>query len=278
MSEYDVLINKYNALNAGYDQLYPKPMKHANTHTSGGTDPITPSDIGAYSKNETDALLQNKAEAGFGFGGETLSNITVSDASESYESFCAKVDAVLATMRDSSVKMILAYPPEMYGYGQSSCILYKGNNDYAGLYSVSSYNEALFGFRMIKCKIYSSDPTGKWQPFEWVNPPLTIGKEYRTTERYLGKPVYVRLHDFGALPNNTAKTDNSPANWSIDQAICAYGTTVAGTIPSQNFGGLLVAGRSISLYFNTGSITVATDYDRSSLSATIFLKYTKTTD
>ena len=60
MSEYNVLINKYDALNAGYDQLYPKPMKHANTHANGGTDPITPSDIGAYSKNETDTLLANK--------------------------------------------------------------------------------------------------------------------------------------------------------------------------------------------------------------------------
>ena len=64
MSEYNIQINKYDALNAGYDQLYPKPMKHANTHASGGTDPITPSDIGAYSKNETDALLAKKADLG----------------------------------------------------------------------------------------------------------------------------------------------------------------------------------------------------------------------
>ena len=63
MSEYNIQMNKYNALNAEYDQLYPQPMKHANTHASGGTDPITPGDIGAYSKNETDALLQNKVNS-----------------------------------------------------------------------------------------------------------------------------------------------------------------------------------------------------------------------
>ena len=61
MSEYNIQINKYDALNAGYDQLYPKPMKHANTHASGGTDPITPSVIGADSNNETDTLLAKKS-------------------------------------------------------------------------------------------------------------------------------------------------------------------------------------------------------------------------
>ena len=47
MSEYNIQMNKYNALNAEYDQLYPKPMKHANTHAKDGSDPILPSSIGA---------------------------------------------------------------------------------------------------------------------------------------------------------------------------------------------------------------------------------------
>ena len=62
MSEYNIQMNKYNALNAGYDQLYPQPMKHANTHAKDGSDPITPADIGAYTKTEADALLANKLE------------------------------------------------------------------------------------------------------------------------------------------------------------------------------------------------------------------------
>ena len=47
MSEYNIQMNKYNALNAEYDKLYPQPMKHANTHAKDGNDPITPSSIGA---------------------------------------------------------------------------------------------------------------------------------------------------------------------------------------------------------------------------------------
>lgn len=31
---------------------------------------------------------------------------------------------------------------------------------------------------------------GTWQPWEYVNPPMLDGVEYRTTERFRGKPVY----------------------------------------------------------------------------------------
>ena len=32
---------------------------------------------------------------------------------------------------------------------------------------------------------------------EWINPPMQANTEYRTTERYLGKPVYVKVWDAG---------------------------------------------------------------------------------
>lgn len=32
----------------------------------------------------------------------------------------------------------------------------------------------------------------KWSEWEWVNPPMEVGAEYRTTERSGGKPVYVK--------------------------------------------------------------------------------------
>lgn len=63
MSEYNIQMNKYNALNAGYDQLYPQPMKHANTHAKDGSDPITPASIGAYTEAEVNSLLAAKQDA-----------------------------------------------------------------------------------------------------------------------------------------------------------------------------------------------------------------------
>lgn len=44
---------------------------------------------------------------------------------------------------------------------------------------------------------YCKGTTG-WSEWEWVNPPMTAGKEYRTTERYAGKPVYAMLYSGGA--------------------------------------------------------------------------------
>ena len=44
---------------------------------------------------------------------------------------------------------------------------------------------------------------GAW---EWIDPPLALGVEYRTTKKYLGKAVYTKAVDFGALPVTTTKT------------------------------------------------------------------------
>lgn len=46
-----------------------------------------------------------------------------------------------------------------------------------------------------------------WGPWEWMSPPLQLGIEYRTTERYQGKPVYAKAISLGAGPDsNTKKT------------------------------------------------------------------------
>jgi hypothetical protein len=37
---------------------------------------------------------------------------------------------------------------------------------------------------------------------EWHNPPMQVGVEYRTTERYNGKPVYTQLVSFGQMPSS----------------------------------------------------------------------------
>ena len=47
--------------------------------------------------------------------------------------------------------------------------------------------------------------SGAWTEWEWVNPPMTTGKEYRTTKRVVSAVVYTKRITFGALPNATAK-------------------------------------------------------------------------
>lgn len=47
-----------------------------------------------------------------------------------------------------------------------------------------------------------NEDTGEWQPWEWVNPPMQVGVEYRTTERFLGQPVYTMLRRIGGFTGN----------------------------------------------------------------------------
>lgn len=58
--------------------------------------------------------------------------------------------------------------------------------------AINYYTQPIVARRMR----YSS-AIGEW---EYVNPPMELGVEYRTTERYLGKPVYVKLVDCGKFP------------------------------------------------------------------------------
>ena len=49
-------------------------------------------------------------------------------------------------------------------------------------------------------KIATESAWGEW---EWVNPPMAAGVEYRTTERYHGKPVYCMTKFVGEVAANT---------------------------------------------------------------------------
>lgn len=115
-----------------------------------------------------------------------------------------------------------------------------------------------------------------WQPWEYVNPPLTLGVEYRTTERYQGKPVYTMAFSFGALPNATEKEVAMPGtdNTCVIFEIHGYSTNrmtlpgVSGTAP----------GLEISLTGLGNKAYIITEVDRSSATAVIVAKYFKTTD
>lgn len=51
---------------------------------------------------------------------------------------------------------------------------------------------------------------------EWINPPMVAGTEYRTTERHLGKVVYVKNFDCGICgKGRTSIAINLPSNYKI---------------------------------------------------------------
>ena len=213
------------------------------------------------------AALSNKAPAGFGFG-DAIQEIATASAGESYETYCAKVDAVLDGMPDKTAKLVLAYPPAVYGKaGTTISLLYKGDANYAVLSNIGSADTALCGWRMIKLKKSSSDPSA-WQPFEWEHPPMQLGVEYRTTERYQQLPIYTKAVNFGAAPNTTSKT--------VEHGITGFNqcVDVSGILGGAN---LIGHKNIVGILVNASQITIEADADLSRSNVYVILKYTKAT-
>ena len=141
-------------------------------------------------------------------------------------------------MPDKTAKLVLAYPPAVYGKaGTTISLLYKGDANYAVLSNIGSADTALCGWRMIKLKKSSSDPSA-WQPFEWEHPPMRIGVEYRTTERYQQLPIYTKAVNFGAAPNTTSKTVEhgiTGFNQCVDVSGILGGANLIGLEPGEKF-------------------------------------------
>lgn len=110
---------------------------------------------------------------------------------------------------------------------------------------------------------------GNWQPVEWINPPMQLGVEYRTTERYQGKPVYAKVVDFGALPNNT----NKDVAYGVENV--KTGVDVQLISSSSN---VTHDTGIIGLWINQSIIHVVTNENKSNVSAYALCKYIKTTD
>lgn len=74
----------------------------------------------------------------------------------------------------------------------------------------------------ISAERYLSDNNGEW---EWNNPPMELGIEYRTTERWNGSAVYTKLVDCGALPDKSSKAITF-ADETTAAAFACYGRAI----------------------------------------------------
>lgn len=112
---------------------------------------------------------------------------------------------------------------------------------------------------------------GVWGDWEYINPPLTLGVEYRTTERYLGEPVYKKAVDFGALPNATNKiVSHGISNVGVMLDVKLVGSNNAICWTTRNHVTDLFAGLT--------TIQVTTISDQSANTVHAILTYTKSTN
>lgn len=114
-----------------------------------------------------------------------------------------------------------------------------------------------------------------WLPWEWVNPPMQPGVEYRTTERYDGKVVYRKALDLGALPNTSSKNvAHNKGTSGVIVSIDAYAISSSATRQAFPFitSSGSIAGRFHATDYN---VVLTTFSDVSGYNGYAILRYTK---
>lgn len=107
---------------------------------------------------------------------------------------------------------------------------------------------------------------------QWMNPPMVPGVEYCTLERFEGKPVYVKMINFGALPNTSVAevTHGTEAAMfvGVECIVNRVGTGEALEVAFSN------AGTQVQIT-TSGTIKVTTDWNASAYRANVILRYIK---
>lgn len=127
------------------------------------------------------------APAGYGLGTETVRRVTI-----------AELDTLTSNgwylVNNNKTGLTLNNEP----FNWAICRVLGANDQW-------NVKQELFPIGVNNLKIIRAKETETtWYPWECDNPTMTPGVEYRTTERWNGKPVYAMLVNLGTLPNATS--------------------------------------------------------------------------
>lgn len=148
----------------------------------------------------------NAAPGGFGLGGGSKLLTPADDLNEVWENGSYAWDAAPKNAPTVGGSLI----PYC-----SMNVLNKGAN-----YNMHQIAQTFEGYEIRR---YYNGGSKTWSEWEWVNPPMNLGIEYRTTERYLGKPVYVKTINMGNLPGNAVKQSSFQSNNVVDKIVSVTG-------------------------------------------------------
>lgn len=179
------------------------------------------------------------------------------------------LDTVTAAMESDSYKVIVlnstSTNTSLRG-GRWLCHIFKSSDDYIFVSAVS-----YFGSGTKTISKYDG-----WDDWEWEVPALLPGNEYRTTERYNGKPVYTKLVDFGTLPSEGFKAVQHGTGVTAEKFISIEGIAYSATIGDSSPLPLGLSGSLGAYTYITGaSVFVKVTTDASAYTAKFILKYYK---
>lgn len=260
---YNYLMEQVNAAQ--------KAAQECGENFANAAETTVPSAAGNFAILDAEGNLQDSKKSANDFLQSTgVITIKADSSEEPYETYTARLQEVFDAMKDYSAILVRPYPPDAFGAGTSLAVLYRSTAKYGGLQTIAHYT----AFDPISI-CYDN---GVWQPMEWRNPNTELGLEYRTTERYNNKPVYVKLIAFGNLPNQAA-TSVAHGISNIDAFVSVSGSTSDGIfIPTMIYGGGFGDNNVLQIKADRTNITIYAGGNRSGVTANILIRYTKTTD
>ena len=207
-------------------------------------------------KNETEAVSFGYAKRNFAPGGYGLGGTAISSNDLNNETNCGWY----AFEKNS------ANTP--FDYGMAMTL-----NRYGSQWTQIAFNPHMGGDGEICVRSYNGTERLPW---EYGNPPMKAGKEYRTIERFNGKSVYAMLVDCGTLPNTSNKSVSTTIP-STANIISATGMAVASDGSCEPFPNIDYKGALECAFFisSAKNIIVNTFKDMSTHTGYITVKYTK---
>lgn len=192
------------------------------------------------------------APGGFGLGG------VLADAPENSEGF-ADANLITATGFYRAVRNVL--------YGGWHYIIHLNYDSATALQLAAYVSGEVYGVREKRLNVW-----GEW---EHTNPPMELGVEYRTTERYLGKPVYYKSVDCGQIADNK-QVEHGIVN--MRDCISFQGLRGSMPMPSISNNNLSDPWSYYVADVDRTKITLACGTKAAGGNCHVMLKYTKTTD
>ena len=131
-------------------------------------------------------------------------------------------------------------------------------------------------WRRQRVNVQWGNATAAW---ECLNPPMDVGTEYQTTERFLGKPVFVKVVECAGAAGSTeapanASTAHGVAN--IDSVVSVIGCIDSRTIPYHFMTSGGTTEEWLGVVANKTNIILSGNSDKSGTTYKIVFKYTKT--
>ena len=157
----------------------------------------TAEEVGARPNNWLPTVAEiGAASVGYGYGEPMIWLGFDTETWSSTDTFQADLEAAFASIPQGTCKQVQFINSSGLNSQKFTGTLWKYTDAY-GFLTATNYS----GLKAIRT-YYS----GAWKDWEWENPPMADGVEYRTTMRHNNKPVYVTSVNFGALPANSSKT------------------------------------------------------------------------